>query len=571
MGNQNPYPVPVSRKITIRNLSIGSGLPVVIQSMANTPTTDLPASVEQFEKIAAAGGAMIRFTTPTMKDADALGKIVSAVLSTYPDIPVVADVHFRSAIAKAVAPLVDKVRINPGNFTGVKKSGHPEDTRKALEELLNICSRESTALRIGVNHGSLSQGMVEKYGDTPLGMVESALEYLEICREKEFGEVVVSLKSSNTALMVKSVRLLVMRMLKEDVYFPLHLGVTEAGDGPEGRIRSVMGVAPLLMEGMGDTIRVSLTEPPENEIPVAKKIVTLFPRPTQLPYNPLEKNIIDPFDFNMPETREVFGVGGGKPVVVVGKEIIEEQPGPDITFGEREGNTFLVHGDHELMIHDDQQAENPAARRITIDTAPESAAIVNEKILWILDGSTDHPVDLKHWLLKYYSAGGQNPVILGKKYDESDSELFLLKAAGEYSLLLIDRFLSGIWIENDHMTPEFNCRLSFQILQASRNRFTSTEYIACPSCGRTLFDIQSVLSEVKAATSHLKGLTIAVMGCIVNGPGEMADADYGYIGAGKNLVSIFKGKKEVLKNVPQESAVDALIGIIKENGEWQDP
>jgi (E)-4-hydroxy-3-methylbut-2-enyl-diphosphate synthase len=563
MNKNQLYQLPKSREITIGDLKMGGGHPVVVQSMANTNTLDLPASLEQFKRIADAGSQMVRFTTQGMREVDALKAIIDALPIQYKNIPVVADVHFRADVAIRAAEFCHKVRINPGNFA---------EDRSRLITLIDVCKKHNTALRIGVNHGSLSKRIMSEYGDTPEGMVESALEFLRICRDEHFHNVVVSLKSSNTILMIHAVRLLQKQMTAEDLSCPIHLGVTESGNGDEGRIKSVVGMAPLLSEGIGDTLRVSLTEPPENELPVARQITRLFKKPSALPYNPLGKLPWDPFHFNKRAVREVLGTGGSNPPVVISAEGVSAGPLPDIIAGTENNRTVLtINGTKytpETIAHADLSA--PGFIITDPDTDPRQIAAIQNPAVIILDAGNTAMTDIKHWLIKFLNNNGSNPVILRKEYSEENRETYLIRAAGEFALLLADSQINGIWIENPGMSAEYNNRLSFHILQASRNRISSTEYIACPSCGRTKFDIQAVLDEVKAKTPHLKGLKIAVMGCIVNGPGEMADADYGYIGTGNGQVTIYKGKEVVMKKVDADLAVDALLDIIKEHGDWKE-
>ncbi len=583
MERDNKYPVPLSREIEIGSIRLGAGNPVLVQSMTNTKTDDIPGSIAQFKRIADAGGQMIRFATPGLREVKSLSSIMTSLEKIFPQIPVVADVHFNANVAFEAAGLFHKVRINPGNFSGKKdpKAEYSdedylceyEESKASLLKLIEICKTHDTALRIGVNHGSLSGRIMSRFGDTPEGMVESAMEFLRVCKSSEFHNVVVSLKSSNTMLMVFSVRLLAKRMIEEDLYYPLHLGVTESGDGLEGRVRSVVGIAALLLEGFGDTIRISLTEPPENEIPVARYINRIFPKPGFLPYDPLNDLPWDPFHFKKPASREVFGIGKYKPPVVISTKDQYEDPLPDITVSYESGNWILSIDEKREILYKVNEVNSHDQKFILLgpEEAPEEIAGIGESMVIVLDGTNSTISAIKNWMISYYCSDGKNPLILRKEYSESDQEKFAIMAAGEFGLLLIDHLLSGIWIQNPNISAKFNNWLSFFVLQASRNRFTSTEYIACPSCGRTLFDISTRLSEVRKHTAHLKGLKIAVMGCIVNGPGEMADADYGYIGSGKGLVSIYKGKEQLKKKIPESLAVDALIQVIKSNGDWVDP
>lgn len=579
MGDNNSYPVPNSREVLIGSLRMGGRAPVVLQSMANTPSSDSASGLEQCRSIIRSGAQMVRFTTPGKKDVEALAQIKRSIETEYPLVPIVADVHFSAPVAYAAAVVCDKVRINPGNFHGRRRNRttySEEEYREELEGvktmlagLIELCKVHGTSLRIGVNHGSLSDRIMSRYGDTTEGMVESAMEFIRICRDLDFFNVVVSIKSSNTLLMVHSVRLLVKHMLGENLYFPLHLGVTESGDGDEGRVRSVVGIAPLLAEGFGDTIRVSLTESPENEIPVARMVARLFPKPSLLPYSPLEALPWNPFGFDQPIVTEWEGVGGFLPPVVISSPGSFPDPAPDI-IAEKGSDGWILKRNKTGDMYPDFPEENVLYRLVHLDDHPVKVA-GDAPSVHILDMGSAEITQVKDWLIKYYSVGGKGPVILKKEYVEKDREEFLVRCSGEFGFFLIDRLISGVWISNPYMDKEFLNWLSFFILQASRNRFTTTEYIACPSCGRTQFNIQAVLSEVRRSTSHLKGLKIAVMGCIVNGPGEMADADYGYIGSGAGTVSIYAGKKEVMKKVPSHKAVESLVNIIKERGDWVEP
>jgi (E)-4-hydroxy-3-methylbut-2-enyl-diphosphate synthase len=591
MATSLPYPVPRSREITIGKLKMGGNNPVVIQSMANTDTLDLPSSLHQFKTIVNAGSQIVRFTTQGEREVEALGRLIRELPGEYTGVPVVADVHFRSDVALKAAAVCHKVRINPGNFAP------PAEIRSRVISLLEVCKKHRTALRIGVNHGSLSKSIMNKFGDTPEGMVESALEFLRICRDENFHEIVVSLKSSNTVLMIHAVRQLRMQMISKDLCYPVHLGVTESGNAMEGRIKSVVGMAPLLAEGIGDTIRVSLTEPPENEIPVAQRITRIFTKPSTLPYHPFTGLPWDPFHHNTRSTREVLGIGGTNPPVVISAEGAAYDPEPDITALKENYRTVLTLNNvqfvpvahstpkdlaAEYLLANPAQKETRPSKKGDKEHAPgflltdaysdpEKIAAIKEPVIIILDAGNTGMTHVKKWLISYIRTKGYNPVILRKHYSDRDQEEYMVRAAGEFALLLVDRLINGTWIENPHMSDHFNNKLSFNILQASRSRITATEYIACPSCGRTKFDIQSVLEEVKSKTNHLKGLKIAVMGCVVNGPGEMADADYGYIGSGNGKVHIYKGKDAILKNVPANRAVEKLIGVIKKCGDWQDP
>lgn len=583
MAEEYYYIVPIPYEVVIKDIRLGGSTPVAIQTMANTDTANVAESVEQLLKIEKSGAQLVRYTTQGLKEVDSLHEIITEIRKLNIGLPVVADVHFNANVAFAAARICDKVRINPGNFTEKnrsRKNYSEEEYNEALKEnssrlrsLIAICKKHQTALRIGVNHGSLSDRIVSRYGDTPEGMVASALEFIRICHEEQFYNIVVSLKSSNTRLMVQSVRLLVKRMVAEKLYYPIHLGVTESGDGLEGRIKSVAGIAPLLMEGIGDTIRVSLTEPPEDELPVADAIRKLFPKPTKLPYHPFEELPWDPFRFEKLIVHEVNHMGGALPPIVISPQDTYSDPQPDIQVTTENGIRKFIAADSTYTLS--KLSVNAAKEAtfyetdITI-TAKEVAALADSFVI-VLKAGNSSMTEVKRWLIDYIANQGFNPVILHKIYREKNREHYVIQASGEYGLLLIDGLLSGIWIENPFMPNSFNNWFSFYLLQATRNRTTSVEYIACPSCGRTQFNIQHVLKEVRVKTAHLKGLKIAVMGCIVNGPGEMADADYGYIGSGKGVVSIYKGKIPLLKNIPEKDAVNSLIEVIKENNDWAEP
>ena len=441
----------------VGNLEIGSEHPVRVQTMANTSTNDIEGSVAQAKRCFAAGAELLRYTTQGVREVESLAHIHEEVQ----ELPLVADVHFQSDVADAAAKVVEKVRINPGNYidparkfkqidyTDEEYQTELERLRNRFVQLLDICKQHKTALRIGVNHGSLSDRIMSRYGDTPEGMVESCMEFLRVAVAENFKDIVLSIKASNTRVMVTTVRLLVWQMAEENMAFPLHLGVTEAGEGEDGRVKSAVGIGALLADGIGDTIRVSLSEAPEKELPVAKALVDYFA--------------------------------------------------------------------------DEQQS---------IRYAPSTQVKV--------EGNT-----------VYYSN------------EDSDWATYQLHAAAECGRLLWDHNCTELVLGNNHFAADDLIRLSKDILQAARVRMYKTEYISCPGCGRTLFDLEQTIAEVKAATAHLQGLKIGIMGCIVNGPGEMADADYGYVGAGRGKVSLYKGKECVLKNIPQEQAVEQLLELIK--------
>jgi (E)-4-hydroxy-3-methylbut-2-enyl-diphosphate synthase len=485
---------------------------------------------------------------------------------------------------------VEKVRINPGNYVGSVKAGDSsdytiEEYEQELEKIrsrfipfLNICKKNHTAIRIGVNHGSLSERIMNRYGDTSKGMVESCMEFLSICREESFGNVVISMKTSNTVLMVQTVRMLADEMAKEGFHYPLHLGVTEAGDGEDGRIKSAVGIGALLADGMGDTIRVSLSEEPEAEIPVAKQLVSYISgRENHSPIDAVENVVYSRYEYHRRKTVAAANIGGDNvPVVIATGDghhgIVPDyiQTGKNIVSGG--GETYRVYSVEEMKLMEQDTTEVKFIRM----SYPELTPLILGK----LTGRTDIVVILHtnhkngvgeqraffHTLL---NVGCTTPVILCREYNENDLQQIQVKAAADLGVLFIDGFGDGILLENkgDISAEELNS-VAFGILQASRVRVTKTEFISCPGCGRTMFNLQTVIAKIKERTSHLKGLKIGIMGCIVNGPGEMADADYGYVGAGRGKVSLYKKKECVQRNIPEEEAVEKMIELIKENGDW---
>jgi len=533
-------PIGRSSEISIGQLQLGGNHPVLVQSMTNTDTNDVKASVDQCIRMIKKGAAMVRLTTQGKKEVKNLGRIRTGLRDAGYDTPVVADIHFKPGLALEAAKIADKIRINPGNYL---RGGTPESL---LPELLETCRLHGTAIRIGVNHGSLDESIINRHGDTPEGMVESAMIFLRICRASSFDKVVVSMKSSNPKVMVQSVRLLVQKMKAEGCYFPLHLGVTEAGDGPEGRIKSAVGMAPLLLEGMGDTLRVSLTEAPEEELPVASTIVSLFPKPGHLPYDPFRDLAWDPFAYERRRSSPVAGTGKGSRMVIVSPEVPDPQT--DL-HPEQLGNLTVGYGD---WLHDPSLLE------------AGDKMLMLERASWTIQ-------EIKAQLNHFCSVNTLSPIVYKARMEQEDPVTFHLQLAGELGYLLIDGAIDAVWIENPQLAvSEVNDAL-LMVLQAAGARISKTEYIACPSCGRTHFDILSRLQEIREATSHLTTLKIGVMGCIVNGPGEMADADYGYVGAGPGKVSIYKGRKPVLRNIPENESLEALIGIMKKEGDWKEP
>ena len=535
-------------EVRVGNTAIGGNNPVRIQSMASTSTMDTEASVAQARRIVDAGAELVRFTAQGVREAANLGEIRRRLRESGCDVPLVADIHFNPRAAFAAAEQVEKVRINPGNFvdpgrtfrkieyTDEEYAAELRRLEEALVPFLETCRANDTAIRLGVNHGSLSDRIMSRYGDTPAGMVESAMEFLRVCRSHDFDRVVISIKASNVVVMVETVTRLVEAMDAEEMHYPLHLGVTEAGDGEDGRIKSAVGIGALLREGIGDTIRVSLSEEPEAELPVARKIMAY------IDLMATAASVEAPRDgrFRLGKgmrrmSREIGAVGGSRLPVV---------PAVD-------GLTGLKEIDAEAVI-----AGN-------VDIAPDD--------IILLSASGDVPgMSLEAAMNIFVAEGIDNPVILRGVYNGPDADTVRLRASIDLGALLLKGFADGIEIVSDALTPYEASRLALAILQSARLRISHTEYIACPGCGRTLFDLQQTLARVKEATSHLKGLKIGVMGCIVNGPGEMADADYGYVGAGVGKISLYKGKECVEKNIPAEEAVSHLVELIKKCGDWKE-
>ena len=493
--NLTKYSRRTSHLVRIGNVTIGGDTPIAVQSMTNTPTADTPSSVAQVERIAAAGAGIVRLTAQGRKEGENLENIMLQLRKDGCQAAIVADIHFVPEVAAIAARYVDKVRINPGNY---------RTSNGELEALIAQCRERGVALRIGVNHGSLAKRIFDEWGDTPEGMVVSAMEFLRVCRKEEFDQVVVSMKSSNTRVMVHAYRLLVEAMAKEGMTYPIHLGVTEAGNGIEGRIKSAVGIGALLSDGIGDTIRVSLTEAPENEVPVAQMIIDHY------------------------STRE-----GEFPIA-----------------------------------HPERYHPTEYVRRSDI-TTPIAHDEIDEKFLIIEATSSNPTAELRAAILSLEDE--KQPVVVKCRYDESDVEEVAVKAAADLGVLFLDGLADGIWVDAPNIDEKTIKDIELMILQAARVRFSHTEYIACPSCGRTLYDIEKTLADIKSRTSHLKNLKIGIMGCIVNGPGEMADADYGYVGAAAGRITLYKGRTVVEKNIPQEEAIEHLINLIKSNGDWQDP
>ncbi len=581
-----------SSEINIGNLSLGGKNPVRLQSMANVGLLDVGACVKQTARMIEAGAELVRYAVRSIKEAENLAVISKELRKSGFYMPLVADVHFNPGIALAAAKHVEKVRINPGNFAyrpdeniAFKEGTHL--CRKKFIPLLEQCKIFNTAIRIGTNHGSLSRRITERYGDTHEGMVASVMEYLEICVEYAFYNVVVSLKSSNIKVMVEANRLMAEKMANKGMHFPFHLGVTEAGDSEAGRVKSAAGIGTLLQENIGDTIRVSLTEPPEEELPVARKIVNFFAGSARS------------ITAKTRNSSSIQNIGNEFPPIVIssGYSIASDDKStkPDYFFSANENSRVVENRQYILPYNDwsvlpssirpnshplfvDMQAlaraeewsENLNFVFFDASSCQHALSLPTEKtnIVLVLSCDEHDPYEA----IKYLDDKNINyPLVLKKIYDKTNIEDLQVQVAGDFAPFLVNRCIDGLWIENrEELLPGKVLSTAFSLLQATGARATKTEYIACPSCGRTLFDIQTVLAQVKQKTQHLKGLKIAVMGCIVNGPGEMADADYGYIGSGQGQVTLYRKKNPVKKNIPVNQAVDELVNLIRENGDWQE-
>lgn len=561
--------------------------------MTTTDTADTLSSVAQCIRIFEAGASYVRLTVRNIEEARNLKLIKEELLHRGYDKPLIADVHFNPAIANVAAGIVEKVRINPGNFT----SGN---IREALVPLIRICEVNHTILRIGVNHGSLSERILQEYGNNEEGMVASAFEYLDICREEHFENVVISLKSSNTLIMIRANRLFVKRLSEAGLDPAIHLGVTEAGEGEDGRIKSAIGIGTLLCECTGNTIRVSLTEEPEHEIPAAEMIIKASEIQTRLQQ--------DRVSLTTPEsvhTSSFLPVGSEIiPVVVCGSDKSTPEPArtvddpqPDILYYKTYSKDMDLTGRGPFILPYREWSDHfsvnqnifplfsfdefKQTRKIsdlmnfvllsTSEFDTENVLLINSYVNTVIILECDDSFSNQSYRSVYrllVQSGFRKPVIIKINYNIPDKEYFIIKTAVDTGGLFVDRICNGIWLTNEFFNDRFLTDTSFNILQSSRIRMVKTEYIACPSCGRTLFDISKTLLDIKSRTSRLKHLKIAVMGCIVNGPGEMADADYGYVGSGKGKITLYRGREAVRKGIREEDAVEELISLIKSDGRW---
>lgn len=618
--------------VRIGELEMGGDNPIRLQSMTTTDTMDTQGSVEQSIRMIDAGCELVRLTAPSKNEAENLGVIRDQLNKLGYNTPLVADIHFTPNAAEIAAKLVEKVRVNPGNYADKKKFEEIDYTDESynaelqrIEQkftpLVLLCKEHGTAMRIGTNHGSLSDRILSRYGDTPEGMVESAFEFIRIAEKNDFYNIVISMKASNTLVMVQAYRLLVARMLQNGRCYPLHLGVTEAGDGEDGRIKSAVGIGALLEDGIGDTIRVSLTEEPEFEIPVARKLAQKFDTPGKIAkLSSVTKDLpYSPFAYSRRETRSIDRIGGKNVPVVIADLSTKKEIAPANLFGI--GYSYSVQLDKWNIM--DQAADYVYIGENVLDfEIPGTIGVLTNTKTW-QNNYTNKPgfYPIGHWdeiqslpthqacfcwfkaeedipyeelalrpsvvpvlttsytnrvhlyrniYLNFAKYKVHNPVILQIDNQDADTENFQLYVSSELGSLLIDGFGDGVWIKGQQPLQLINST-AFGILQATRTRISKTEYISCPSCGRTLFDLQETTAKIRKETSHLKGIKIGIMGCIVNGPGEMADADYGYVGTGPGKINLYKEKTVVKKNVPEDEAVQELISLIKEYGDWVEP
>jgi (E)-4-hydroxy-3-methylbut-2-enyl-diphosphate synthase len=629
----------LTREVSIGNIPMGGHHPIRIQSMTTTDTMDTMATVEQTIRMVNTGCEYVRITAPSMKEAENLANIKKELRLRGYDVPLVADIHFTPNAAETAARIVEKVRVNPGNYADKKRFENIEYTSLAYEAelariykkftpLVKICKEYGTAMRIGTNHGSLSDRIMSHYGDTPRGMVESAMEFIRMCEDLNYYNLVISMKASNTQVMVQAYRLLVDTMTKEGMNYPLHLGVTEAGDGEDGRIKSAVGIGTLLEDGLGDTIRVSLTEDPEFEAPVARALASRYEKRAilqeaakmegltsresflvkDLPYSP--------YVYNRRTTLPVQHIGGNHhPVVmldvssqnlkdpyflsvagyrydaILDKYNMADQACDLVYLGDQlpsfsfPGNLKQIYNYNTWLALKDKTNCHPI-----INIADYANTAVKDNFLNLVQVKAGETVDLttlgvdavilletdaingmaaqRAFFIALLEAGLSVPVIIKRSYPDLNAEDLMLYAATDLGALLTDGFGDGIWIDAAQVAlPAINAT-SFGILQATRTRISKAEYISCPSCGRTLFDLQETTQLIRSRTDHLKGIKIGIMGCIVNGPGEMADADYGYVGTGPGKITLYRGKEVVKKNVNTERALDDLIDLIKADGNW---
>jgi (E)-4-hydroxy-3-methylbut-2-enyl-diphosphate synthase len=628
-----------TRAVKVGDVLVGGNNHIVIQSMTTTDTMNTIATVEQSVRMIDAGCEIVRITAPSIKEAENLAEIKKELLKRGYKTPLVADIHFTPNAAEIAARIVEKVRVNPGNYADKKKFEHIEYNDAAYDEellrirerftpLVKICKENGTAMRIGTNHGSLSDRILSRYGDTPLGMVESAMEFLRICEDENYHEIILSMKASNPQVMVQAYRLLVQHMMAAGMNYPLHLGVTEAGDGEDGRIKSAAGIGTLLEDGLGDTIRVSLTEDPEFEIPVAKMLVDRYSsreNGTTIPEVKTENGKLSipysPYEYERRNSQRVANIGHGTVPVVIAdysrrenitaaslfavgyhyavaldKWNITDQA-CDFIYAGNNKIDFEIPGTLGIILNSGafETAEKKdrhypifcgteyfsakaksahinfvAADLATLTVEFLSRIVEDQTVVLILDSTHPHAMtEQRRAFILLMENKCNTPVIIKRNFMQENEEKFQLYAATDCAALFLDGMGDGIWLKTSESISPLNVnKTAFGILQATRTRISKTEYISCPSCGRTLFDLQETTGKIRSRTHHLKGVKIGIMGCIVNGPGEMADADYGYVGTGIGKITLYKGKEVVKRNIPEANAVEALVDLIREHGDW---
>ncbi len=640
-----------TREVKIGDVPLGGNNPIRIQSMTITDTMDTIATVEQTIRMVESGCEYVRITAPSMNEARNLENIKKELRTRGYNVPLIADIHFTPNAAELAARIVEKVRINPGNYVDKKKFEQFEYTDQEYQEeldrirerftpLVKICKEYGTAMRIGTNHGSLSDRIMNRFGDTPLGMVESALEFVRICEDLNYYSIVLSMKASNPQVMVQAYRLLIQKMEEEGMNYPIQLGVTEAGGGEDGRIKSAVGIGALLEDGIGDTIRVSLTEDPEYEAPVAISLANRYKsRKNHKPIKPITDIPIDPITYKRREAFEVMGIGGSNVPVVVAdyssrkisfqKDFADigykyDEPSDkwnladaaaDIIYLGKQNINFNIPENLKLIIDyveweklDSKKLRFPLFEKDEYLRSKSYSDQINflklrsddfdegffnklksdKKVVLVIETDNEHGMaELRRFFFELINREIKNPIIIKRDYQNLSLDDIRLYSSTDFGGLLIDGLGDGVWLtaETEKSESEKSSKLTFvketneklvnrtlfRILQATRTRISKTEYIACPSCGRTLFDLQETTEMIRKRTEHLKGVKIAIMGCIVNGPGEMADADYGYVGSGVDKITLYRGKDIIKRSVPSYQAVDELIGLIKEDGNWAEP
>ena len=632
----------LTREVNIGDVPLGGNNPIRIQSMTTTDTMDTAATVAQSIRMIESGCDYVRITAPSLNEAKNLELIKKELRLRGYHTPLIADIHFTPNAAELAARIIEKVRVNPGNYADKKKfevleyddityQAELDRIRARFTPLVKICKEYGTAMRIGTNHGSLSDRILSRYGDTPLGMVESAMEFLRICESENYYNIVLSMKASNPKVMVQAYRLLVNKMIANNMNYPLHLGVTEAGEGEDGRIKSAVGIGTLLEDGLGDTVRVSLTEDPEFEAPVAIALVNRYVNRNVSTNDNLyasfdrienkEKSYYSPFDYNKRLSKEVLNVGGSNVPRIISDLSNRSEINPSTLFGigynyavaldkwnlTDMASDFIYTGDKTIgfeipgtlgvIVNNEVWQKNNSLTRhyplfcaSEIFTAKNISEVLNfvavesttltedfintikkmNSVVLILDTFALHGMaEQRALMVKLMSLQCDLPIIIKRNYKDLEPETLQLYASTDFGALLLDGLGDGTWLKaQDCGSLAVLNSTTFGILQATRTRISRTEYISCPSCGRTLFDLQETTAKIRKRTQHLKGIKIGIMGCIVNGPGEMADADYGYVGVGVGKITLYKGKEVVKKNIASEEAVDALIGLIKDNGDW---